>query len=178
MFSNPVVGLCWPDAVCGDGVIDPVSGEVCDDGNTADGDGCAADCKAAEFEPLCKLATPLTLDQDIKGTTVGGPTGYGGTCETYIVVPTRTFSFTPPGPGTLKLDLASDKDLDLVVVGDCADPNASELACHSTFGSTETVSLDFSAAPAKPLLVQVRGNAIPDVGEFTLRATFTDAVCG
>ena len=29
---------------CGDGVLD--GGEVCDDGNTVGGDGCAADCKS------------------------------------------------------------------------------------------------------------------------------------
>jgi cysteine-rich repeat protein len=28
---------------CGDGILD--GGEVCDDGNTIDGDGCAGDCK-------------------------------------------------------------------------------------------------------------------------------------
>jgi len=27
---------------CGDGILD--GGEVCDDGNTRDGDGCAANC--------------------------------------------------------------------------------------------------------------------------------------
>src|SRR5262249_53776738 len=29
---------------CGDGIVD--GGEVCDDGNTVGGDGCAADCKS------------------------------------------------------------------------------------------------------------------------------------
>jgi len=33
-------------AACGDSKIDP--GEVCDDGNQADGDGCSADCKSDE----------------------------------------------------------------------------------------------------------------------------------
>ncbi|MEZ4365465.1 MAG: DUF4215 domain-containing protein [Kofleriaceae bacterium] len=36
---------CQP-ARCGDGVLDPV--EVCDDGNAAGGDGCAADCGSDE----------------------------------------------------------------------------------------------------------------------------------
>ncbi|MGI5863171.1 MAG: DUF4215 domain-containing protein [Myxococcales bacterium] len=34
------------DPVCGNGAVE--SGEVCDDGNTADGDGCRADCKGTE----------------------------------------------------------------------------------------------------------------------------------
>jgi cysteine-rich repeat protein len=29
---------------CGDGILD--GGEVCDDGNTVGGDGCAADCSS------------------------------------------------------------------------------------------------------------------------------------
>ena len=33
-----------PTVRCGDGIIDPAAGEVCDDGNVADGDACAADC--------------------------------------------------------------------------------------------------------------------------------------
>ena len=43
-FNTP--SLCRTDCtvpVCGEGVLD--GGEVCDDGNTNDGDGCAADCK-------------------------------------------------------------------------------------------------------------------------------------
>ena len=35
-------------SICGDGVLD--AGEVCDDGNTTDGDGCSSTC---EFESVC-----------------------------------------------------------------------------------------------------------------------------
>jgi len=46
-FSTP--SLCRTDCTvpaCGDGVVD--GGEVCDDGNIAGGDGCAADCKSLQ----------------------------------------------------------------------------------------------------------------------------------
>ncbi len=33
---------------CGDGIIDAEKGEICDDGNILDGDGCSADCKSDE----------------------------------------------------------------------------------------------------------------------------------
>src|SRR4051794_8586304 len=33
---------------CGNGIIDSAAGEVCDDGNIVDGDGCSADCKSNE----------------------------------------------------------------------------------------------------------------------------------
>ncbi|HZF50090.1 MAG TPA: DUF4215 domain-containing protein, partial [Polyangiaceae bacterium] len=32
---------------CGNGVVDSAAGEVCDDGNLDDGDGCSADCRSA-----------------------------------------------------------------------------------------------------------------------------------
>ena len=38
---------CAPQR-CGDGVLDNMKGEVCDDGNTTSGDGCSSDCKSAE----------------------------------------------------------------------------------------------------------------------------------
>jgi cysteine-rich repeat protein len=46
-FGEP--GSCRLDCTvprCGDGLVD--GGEVCDDGNTAGGDGCAADCRALD----------------------------------------------------------------------------------------------------------------------------------
>ncbi len=36
---------CRSDEVCGNGLLDPESGEACDDGNTVSGDGCQADCR-------------------------------------------------------------------------------------------------------------------------------------
>ena len=40
-------GICLPDTnTCGNAHLDP--GEVCDDGNTIDGDGCAHDCSSTE----------------------------------------------------------------------------------------------------------------------------------
>lgn len=51
-ISNVQVGVtCCSEphspGECGDGTVDP--GEDCDDGNTVDGDGCAADCTAEPF---------------------------------------------------------------------------------------------------------------------------------
>lgn len=34
-----------PAAFCGDGIVDPIYGEQCDDGNTANGDGCSSECQ-------------------------------------------------------------------------------------------------------------------------------------
>src|SRR3954470_20947009 len=40
-------GICLPDTnTCGNAHLDP--GEICDDGNTLDGDGCSRDCLSDE----------------------------------------------------------------------------------------------------------------------------------
>ncbi|WP_272428983.1 DUF4215 domain-containing protein [Polyangium jinanense] len=177
IFSNTDVGICWTIPVCGDGVLDPLN-EICDDGNTASGDGCSGDCDVAEFDVLCNVAEPLALDVDIQSTTEGAPTGYGGSCELYIVVPSKTFTFDVPGPGRLSFDLTSNEDLDLLLLGDCADPSGSELACKSTSAATEELDFDFATKPNGPVMLVVRGNTMKDAGPFTLRASFTPAVCG
>jgi len=49
LTAFPTPAACRPDCTrpaCGDGILD--GGEVCDDGNTVGGDGCAADCALAE----------------------------------------------------------------------------------------------------------------------------------
>lgn len=177
LFSNPEFGLCWPEAVCGDGALDPLT-EVCDDGGTIDGDGCRGDCLAAEFDVLCEEAPALTLDETITGTTEGGPAGYVGSCRLYQVVPAATYRFTPPGPGTLSLSLASSEaNLDIVVLGDCADP-MSELGCAGLGLATERLDVDFAAANGTEALVVVTGSGLRDEGTFELQAHFTAAVCG
>lgn len=35
-------------ATCGNGIVDASAGEVCDDGNASDGDGCSHDCRSSE----------------------------------------------------------------------------------------------------------------------------------
>jgi cysteine-rich repeat protein len=45
-FSVPV--SCGPAGVCGDGIVQTFRGEVCDDGNTSDGDLCSSACVPTE----------------------------------------------------------------------------------------------------------------------------------
>jgi cysteine-rich repeat protein len=48
-----------PDPVCGDGVLQTSNGEECDDGNTADGDGCSSRCRLEIEEPPPPPADPI-----------------------------------------------------------------------------------------------------------------------
>ena len=45
---------------CGDGF--EAGTEKCDDGNTIDNDGCAADCSSVESSWVCRDGTPTTKD--------------------------------------------------------------------------------------------------------------------
>src|SRR5262245_22052467 len=40
--------MCVVPGVCGNGVLEPELGELCDDGNTESGDGCSSDCRSDE----------------------------------------------------------------------------------------------------------------------------------
>src|SRR5690606_27300379 len=51
-YECGVVGQpCQSLITCGDGARDP--GEVCDDGNTMDGDGCSGDCQVQAAGYVC-----------------------------------------------------------------------------------------------------------------------------
>jgi cysteine-rich repeat protein len=66
-----------PPAVCGDGTVDPCA-EECDDGNTSDGDCCAADCRLEPSGSPCP--------DDGNACTVDTCDGAGG-CGTPVVCP-------------------------------------------------------------------------------------------
>ena len=54
-------GVC--QSVCGDGVILPGTSEVCDDGNTNDGDGCSSGCQ--EEEGFACVLSPVDLGDEL-----------------------------------------------------------------------------------------------------------------
>lgn len=176
VFTNPNVGICYEPGACGDGDIDLLVGEVCDDGNVQSGDGCSADCRTPELEPLCSAAEPLPVDSAVVETTEGGPTGYASLCDPFIATPVKTFEFMPPAPGELVLNLQSAVSLGVSVLGDCAD-GASELDCR-LHDDDSPLYVNFPEVPAQPALIVVRGATPFDEGLFILEAAFTEAVCG
>jgi cysteine-rich repeat protein len=177
LFSNPAIGVCRDPAVCGDGVLDVIGGEVCDDADTEGGDGCSADCREVELGPLCASAEELPLGVPIEGTNAGGATGYLSACDPYVVNPTARWAFTAPAAGKLTLRLSSDADLGLSVLGDCLDA-ASELGCSQEFLQDDVLDVNFLAPSPSPALVLVRGGNPSEAGPFTLEAEFVVAVCG
>lgn len=178
VFGNPLIGICHPPPVCGDGTLDLVGGEVCDDANTDDGDGCSADCTTVDLAALCALAEPLVDGVLTVGSNVNGVTGFSTSCSGYPYSPSKVYSFTPPGPGKLSLQLDSAKTLQISVLGDCTDP-ASELGCSADqqLTGSQTLIVNFEAG-GQPVVIVVRGDNPLEVGNFFLLPTFAPAVCG
>jgi cysteine-rich repeat protein len=167
LFSNPAVGVCEPTPVCGDGEISVLGGELCDDGNTADGDACSSDCLSVDFAFLCGEADLLVLDTPIAGDTSSGPGGYASECDPYVATRSVTYSFTPPAPGRLTLDVSATAEIGV----------SSHLACSADLGDDQLV-YDVATMPAQPILVVVRGQTPQQEGTFTLTASYKVAVCG
>ena len=81
-----VEGDCIPSE-CGDGYLDdrPWIGEVCDDGNTIDGDGCAADCTQTH-RSLYRLPDPWrAVGWESNVTVLGRVVDYGVGFESVTV---------------------------------------------------------------------------------------------
>jgi len=73
---DDVCVVSYVQAVCGDGTVNEAEGEECDDGNTADGDGCSATC-TDEADP----APDPDPDPDPDDTTGGDDGDVGGGCS-------------------------------------------------------------------------------------------------
>jgi fibro-slime domain-containing protein len=74
-------GVC--QAVCGDAVILPGTGEACDDGNTKDGDGCSSSCQVEDGFACVLSPVPLpdqlsipVIYRDFRSYDSSGPTPF------------------------------------------------------------------------------------------------------
>jgi cysteine-rich repeat protein len=83
---------------CGDGILDPRNGEACDDGNTANGDGCERDCQKTPGQ----LPTPTTTTSSTSPPTTTSPvstttssTAVTTTTTTTTIAVSTTTSSTP-----------------------------------------------------------------------------------
>jgi cysteine-rich repeat protein len=112
---------------CGDGVIDPARGEVCDDGNATAGDGCSADCLSDETCGNGVVDETIGEECD-DGNLVDGD-GCTSSCEWerqwLEVYPTQS-----PGPRfqhAMTYDSARDR---VVLFGGCAQTNGNACSLH------------------------------------------------
>lgn len=63
-------------SICGNGVVE--DGEACDDGNSVNGDGCSADCKAIEPGYVCYEGKPC---EQVSGVCGNGKVDDGEACD-------------------------------------------------------------------------------------------------
>lgn len=66
-------------SMCGNGVVQ--SGEQCDDGNTASGDGCSSTCQSESITPVCGNGVLQSGEQCDDGNTLSGD-GCSSSCQT------------------------------------------------------------------------------------------------
>lgn len=133
---------CKP--TCGNGEAEP--GEQCDDGNTANGDGCSSTCTN---EPTtCAVATPVALSlgqaTQINGTTVGGETNFNtqtAPCGS-APGPSKVYAVTAASTGFLTAWLERDEtefDSVLYVRSSCNSDASTLLCANHTSGNLPVV---------------------------------------
>ncbi|MCK6549830.1 DUF4215 domain-containing protein [Myxococcota bacterium] len=175
-FSSGL-GICLPVPVCGDGVLGEID-ELCDDGNTASGDGCSADCRTVEYGVICTSLPGLSLGVDVAGDTATARDGFKSSCQ-LGVARAELFAVTPPGPGRLTLRLVSPTNHTLALRGACAD-DTTELSCaeQAFEGEAEELVHQVTSTSAPGLTAIVSAFTVLDEGPFTLRAEFVAEQCG
>jgi len=148
---------CTPDVVCmfecfcGNGIVNslPVCDEECDDGNTADGDGCSSTCQIEPFGACCSCSCAFippdgSTSTDCDITTASQCAASGGTYfgdDTECSVEGDTVSFIDPaglnvpdgGPGATPGPVASDT-IDVLDSINIADINVDVVISHSWIG--------------------------------------------
>jgi cysteine-rich repeat protein len=165
-------------AVCGDG---KVSGrEQCDDGNTANDDGCSATCKV-EWPVLCgtgaKALPLLSLAGPNMGTTLGQPdrTSTEGECTTLYDEASGAdalYRFQAPSAGTLKLKLSSQTgNQNIFGYGPCGAKTDFQKFCANSDFKGKGEALDDEMTNGESIVVGVESQGTAD-GPFTLEAQF------
>jgi len=82
---SPLSALCVPGTplcnICGNGVVDPA--EQCDDGNTAEADGCSAQCRTEDFQLFAGVGQGGSVRFIVDGVSFEIPT-YAGQAATDV----------------------------------------------------------------------------------------------
>lgn len=175
-FSSGL-GICLPIPVCGDGVRGEIN-ELCDDGNTASGDGCSADCTVVEYDVLCMAAPVLPYSIDLAGDTATAVDGFQSSCQ-LGTARAAVYTLTPPGPGRLSLQLTSATDQTLSLRTACEDAG-SELSCaqQGIGGELEQLVVQITSTNAAALTAVVSAFTVLEEGPFVIRADFVPEDCG
>jgi hypothetical protein len=150
---------------------------VCDDGNTAQGDGfCSADCLSPDWPAYCGGLAALSTSSPNTGDTSGAPdiNSADGYC-TFKTGGEVRYRYAAPKDGTLSLYLPENDDNFAVYVleGCGAATENTLLACSNTgWPPQSSESLDVSLVAGQEVTVVVDTITPGKGGPFSLEATF------
>ena len=173
-----------PATRCGNGKKE--TGEECDDGNRANGDGCSSTCVRESAGPgdLCSNAVEVPLTQQAGGTlytaSVSGSTAdlfnhYGATCGGGSG-PEMIYKVTSPAVGRAVARVVSPFAAVLSARSGCEDIKT-ELACKNPTVAGAATDIAFPIFPNAPVYFMVDGFG-GSKGDFLLDIEVQTAFCG
>jgi cysteine-rich repeat protein len=172
-FSSGL-GTCLADPVCGDGLLGEV-GEVCDDGNTSNGDTCSSDCKTVNYPASCAAAQTISNGVAVAGDTRTGLDGFFASCQGGFAR-TKLYTFAPPGPGRITVTIDSTNAQIAAIRTACAN-DTSEIGCELDKPDRES-PLVRQLTTAAPVTVSVGAFNVLEQGPFTVKVDFVPEICG
>lgn len=181
--GNFTLDLAMTTAYCGNGVAE--APEVCDDGNTVSGDGCAADCtlEAGGVASTCPgrgITLSGTGDSprsiSILGTTTGTTTSTPLVCRGAGA--NDIYSITPDVDGSMTATLtASYNQATLHARTECATAST-QLDCLEATAALQTIQTTFPVRAGMPAYVIADSTTSIFAGTYSLDVTVTPARCG
>ena len=177
-------------AVCGNGKIE--GAEQCDDGGTADEDGCSSTCQLETQGPkTCATAETIQLQPSgqpggYTATLARGTTGYNAshdfttstTAACYAPGQEAYFAVTAPESGVLRAEVTSSAfDAVLGFRSPCA-TSGNPLLCANDAPKGSVESLTTPVTAGQTLYIVVDSAAAGASGTFTLHVTLTPSGCG
>lgn len=169
------LGICLPDPVCGDGDLGEI-GEVCDDGNTANGDTCSANCQTVNYPASCAAARSIEVGMSYAGDTNEGLDGFQSTCQQGRAR-TELYAFDPGTPGKLTVTVVSDFANAVAVLDTCG-AVPTEAACREITPFHASNKVITQLRDGDPVTITIAGNTVIDQGTHALSIEFTPEDCG
>ena len=159
MDGDGCSATCTIESYCGDGTLDVVDGEECDDGNTVDGDGCSSTCLIEEVDEPEPFSEPLPEPEPVPEAVCGnGIMEDGEQCDD---------GNTDDGDGCSALCVIEEEPEPICGNGivedgeECDDGNTTDGDGCSSLCLTEEVALE----DITPLSTPVCGNGVVEDGE-------------
>jgi cysteine-rich repeat protein len=161
--------------VSGDGQLGE-QGEVCDDGNTLNGDTCSDDCQTVDYAASCAAARPVTYDHTYSGDTRTGLDGFQTTCQAGRAR-TELYQFSPAQPGRLTVTVDSMGNYAAVSILETCDAIPTEMACR-VHEPTDTDAVVAQIRDTNDVWIAVAGYTVVDEGPHTIHVEFLPEMCG